>query len=175
MKLANGPTLLTVKDIAERISYDRSEDGLARTLRQVRHWTQNDLLETISEKNTGKGVPRFYDYHSSLIIAGILLELSRYGATVDILKPVADNLYESFEDDRSQYMLWQEMDENSYLQVAWNTDPSSGRFMDAVMHMFDDLDKGYSGNELMSEPTSSVVINMSKLRERIFPGDTYAT
>ena len=91
MKLATGENLLTVKDIAECISYDRSEEGIARTLRQVRHWTQCDLLRTMSEKNPGKGVPRFYEDEPSLLIAAILFELCRYGATVDILKPVADH------------------------------------------------------------------------------------
>jgi hypothetical protein len=163
MKLATGETLLTVKDIADWISIDRSEEGIARAMRQVRHWTQSDVLRTASEKNTGKGVPRFYDKSPSVWIATILFELCRYGATVDMLKPVADELYDHWEKDGGMYFLTPMIGDDSYLQVAWNTDPKTGRFTDASIHMFDDFDRGSGDYQLMSEPTSSIVINMAQL------------
>lgn len=170
MKLATGENLLTVKDIAERISYDRSEEGVARTLRQARHWTQCDLLRTMSEKNTGKGVPRFYEEEPSLLIAAILFELCRYGATVDILKPVADQLYEGQDDIGGTYMSTALTEYNAYLQVAWTADPATGRFTGALIHMFDEIDQrdGEQDAGVMAEPASSIVINMSRLTDRIY-------
>lgn len=170
MKLASGEELLTVKDIAERISFDGSEDGVARTLRQVRHWTQCDLLRTISEKNTGKGVPRFYEDEPSLLIAAILLELCRYGATVDILKPVADQLYEDWVEFGGMSMATAMTDLNAYLQVAWTADPVTGRFTGAQIHMFDELDQrnGEEDVGVEAQPSSSIVINMTRLTERIY-------
>ncbi len=167
MKLASGEELLTVKDIAYRISLDRSEEGITRTLRQVRHWTQSDLLKTISEKNTGKGVPRFYEEEPSLLIAAILFELCRYGATVDILKPVSDHLYDHWEYDGGMYLNTPLTDQNAFLQVAWNSDAKTGRFTDASFHMFDEMDRGTDEYELMPEPSSSIVINMTRLARRL--------
>lgn len=166
MKLASGEILLTIKGVAERISFDRSEDGIARTLRQVRHWTQSDVLRTISEKNTGKGMPRFYEETPTVWIATILFELCRYGATVDMLKPVADDLYMHWVGDGGMYFLAAMTGENAYLQVAWDCDPGTGRFTDATVQMFDDSDRDTDEYELMSEPSSSIVINMARLEDR---------
>ena len=85
MKMQSGAELMTIKDISEHIAFDDSDSGIERTMRQVRHWTQCDLLRTTSEKNTGKGIPRFYEVEPTLMIAAILQELTLYGATVDIL------------------------------------------------------------------------------------------
>lgn len=167
MKLQSGEELLTLKDIASAISFDRSEGGVARTMRQVRHWTQCDLLRTVSEKSTGKGIPRLYEEEPTLQIAAILLELSRYGATVDILRPVAEELYESWDDEGAPHLSLAATDLNSYLQVAWTQDPVTGRFLDAEIHQFDETEQALEGAGFMPEPSSSILINMTTVSARI--------
>ena len=164
MKLGKQKDLLTVKDIAGRIALDRSDIGIERALRQVRHWTQCDLLRTLSQKNTGKGIPRFYEWQPTLMVAAILIELSRYGATVDMLRPVSEALYEYWEED-GMYLLTATTDYNSFLQVAWTTDATTGRFEGARFEFWDEVEEP-DRRAFDAEPTSSIVINMTRLAER---------
>ena len=99
--------LLTIRDIAAVIAFGDSEAAIGRALRQVRHWTQNDLLETYGDKNTGRGVPRLYEEERTIEIAAILIELSRYGVTLEVMKPVAEELYS---EDADLYLLETETD-----------------------------------------------------------------
>jgi len=175
MNFVSGEELLTVKDIAREISFDRSDDGIARTMRQIRHWTQNDLLRTASVKNTGKGVPRLYEPEPTIQIAAILLELSRYGVTVEILKPVAEELWDA--DEAMMYIDSALTHLNSYLQVSWTADPLTGAFTGAEVHMFDEmdldnvdtsLDEQPKFNPIHTEPSSSILVNMSNVMTRIY-------
>ena len=169
--MQSGERLLTVKDIAERIAFDRSEEGVLRTMRQIRHWTQNDLLRTASEKHTGKGVPRLYEKEPTIEIAAILLELSRYGATVDVLKHVAEELWNT--DEAMMYLGSALTHINSYLQLTWKSDPVTGRFVGAEVSMFDDMDffnaKADAGisTPINSAPSSSILVNMTQVMERL--------
>lgn len=175
MNLANGEELMTVKDIARKIAFDRSDDAIARTMRQVRHWTQNDLLRTTSEKHTGKGVPRLYEPEPTVEIAAVLLELTRYGVTVDILKPVAEELWDT--DEGMLYRGSAMTDINVYLQASWNSDPITGVFTDAEVNMFDEMDMGpvkTHGEDrkqytpINSAPSSSILVNMTEVMTRVF-------
>lgn len=169
MKTDNGDRLVTVKDIAECIAFDKSPHGVSRTIRQVRHWTQCDLLRPFSEKETGKGVPRLYLEEPTLEFSAFLLEFSRYGATVDILKFVADELYNHWRDEDGFYIHTAfGADINAYMQVAWDTDPATGRFVGAEVNFFDEQDRDLI---LLSEPSSSILINMAKIIKRIFEPD----
>lgn len=176
MKLQSGEELLTIRDIAARIAPGRTEASIARTLRQVRHWTQCDLLRTVSVKSTGKGIPRLYEEEPTLLIAAVLLELSRYGATVDILKPVAAALYDDWEDDR-MYIDTASTHVNVYLQVAWKTDPATGQFIDAEIKLFDDLDAANTNPRdrptlLLEHATSSIIVNLTNLSWASVPQPT---
>jgi len=168
MKMQSGVDLMTVKDISEYIAFDGSDSGIERTMRQVRHWTQCDLLRTASMKNTGKGIPRLYEEEPTMWIAAILQELTLYGATVDILKPVADELYDHWDNEAGMYLWSAQTDINAFLQVTWTLDPKTGKFCDANIHMFDDMDKKAGENLLDEHPSSSVVVNMSMVSERIY-------
>lgn len=165
----NGEELLTIKDIARSIAYDRSDEGLAKVMRQIRHWTQNDLLFTVSEKHTGKGVPRLYSEDYTVEIAAILLELSRYGIPIEVLKPVAEELWS---DDGSLYMGSALTELNSYLQLSWKTDSKTGAFTGVEITMFDDMDLNDQDKEdyypLNADPSSSILVNMTQVMTRIF-------
>jgi hypothetical protein len=170
MKTPSGDMLVTVKDIAACIAYDRSQDGIARTMRQVRHWTQSDLLRPYSEKNTGKGIPRLYVDSPTVEIAAILLEVSRYGATVDILRPVADELYDDAENMDNIFLAT--TDETVvYAQIAWEEDPRTGKFTGATVNLFNEMD--IEDGEMSAEPTSSIVINLGKVMHRVLPFPWY--
>ena len=165
----NGEELLTIKDIARSIAYDRSDEGLAKVMRQIRHWTQNDLLFTVSEKHTGKGVPRLYRGDRTIEIASVLLELSRYGIPLEILKPVAEELWS---DEGLLYLGLALSHLNSYLQLSWKTDSNTGAFIGAEITMFDDMElqnwKEGKAFPLNQNPSSSILVNMSVVMTRIY-------
>jgi len=172
--------LLTVKDIAIGISYDNSEEGVARTIRQVRHWTQSDLLRPISQKSTGKGVPRVYEEEPTVRIAAILLELCRYGVTVDVLKYASKELYDDWDADEGMegfYLSTTFTHISSFIQIAWKTDLQTGAFTGAQVTMFDDMElfqegvpkEDFKGRHILREPPSSILINMTQIVKRIYP------
>jgi len=172
--------LLTVKDISEAITFDKSDEGITRTIRQIRHWTQSDLLRPISQKSTGKGVPRVYEQDPTVMISAVLLELCRYGGTVDILKFASKELYEDWDDDpdvEGWYMSTALTHINAFLQIAWDIDAVTGAFIGAKVTMFDDQDLFYEGAPevesnriaILREPSSSILVNMTAIAERIYP------
>lgn len=167
MEMRSGERLLTIKDVARCVAFDRSAEGVARTARQVRHWTQSDLLQTVSEKSTGSGVPRLYEEEPTIEIAGILLELARYGATIEILKPVAKALYEDWTEGGDTLFLATTDEGNAYAQVAWREDPATRKFIDARVNLFNDFDP--DGGALWAEPSSSILVNLNNVMGRIFP------
>lgn len=173
MRLASGEELLTIKDIAECIAFGSSDANILRALRQVRHWTQHDLLKTVSEKKTGKGVPRFYSDEPTLQVAAVLAELSRYSITLEVLKPVADELYFDW-DDGSTYLFASLTDVNVFMQVSWTSDEESGRITGAKIKLFTDNDWLITGDETNEDETfdatlsSSVLINMTEVMDRVY-------
>lgn len=167
MRLASGEELLTIKDIAECIAFGSSDASILRALRQVRHWTQHDLLKTVSEKKTGKGVPRFYSDEPTLQVAAVLAELSRYGVTLEVLKPVADELYFDW-DDGSIYLFASLTDVNVFLQVSWTSDPEIGRITGAKIKLFTDDVMNEDDETFDGELSSSVLINMTLVMHRVY-------
>lgn len=161
----HGETLLTLKELAQAIAYSPSEESVNRVTRQIRHWTQSDLLKTYTGKSTGTGIPRLYLEYPTLEVAAILLELSRYGATVDILKPAADALYEEGYGDL--YRSSAQTDETVFMQVSWSEDPNTGRFEDARITMFDTMD-GDALQMLDRNSPSSILLNLSLVLERVY-------
>jgi len=165
----SGDVFLTIKDITQAIAPDKSMDGLNRTLRQVRHWTQCDLLRPRQQKNPGKGSPRLYNEDPTIMIAAILLELNRYGATVDVLRPVAEALYADELENGGDVLFMAMNDEaNAFLQVVWIEDEKTKKFTGALINLFHDFDAAEE-DELWTDPSSSVVLNLNKISDRIHP------
>lgn len=172
MEMASGQHLLTVKDIARHVAFDKSEEGVSRVLRQIRHWTESDLLRPASRKNTGTGIPRLYLVEPTIEIIAVLLEVARYGATVDILKPVADALYDAEQGEYGAvFNLAQVGEGHAMLQISWKEDPKTGRLYEAVVNFFTKDEPGVpeDDGELSFEPSSSILINLSKALERVYP------
>lgn len=158
-----------VKDIADCVSFDRSDHGISKTIRQVRHWTQSDLLRPVGQKNTGTGVPRVYPEEPTLQIAAILMELSRYGATVDILKPVSEALYEEMDEFGHCFFIAMTDEGEAFAQVAWTEDPATGRLIDADISFITIETDRKEGEWLTGNYSSSITINLNKVMSRIFP------
>ena len=120
-------------------------------------------------------MPRLYEPEPTVEIAAVLLEHSRYGVTVDILKPFADELWNT--DESMMYISSALNDINSYLQVSWKADPITGVFTEAEVSMFDDIDMhqlntnfiGDKGNNPINiSPSSSNLVNMTEVMTHVF-------
>ena len=122
---ANREGEYTVKDVAGIIAYDKSPEGIAKVARQVRHWTNNDLLTPLGPKQTGTGINRLYDAHG-VRKASIILELTRYGINVFLLDMIDEWL-----DNVSGMDEWGDAingGEDFYLQFAWDAADEPGSF-----------------------------------------------
>jgi hypothetical protein len=162
-----GDVYVSVKDIAQCVAPDNSLDAMNRTLRQLRHWTQSDILRPASAKNTGTGTPRIYPEEPTLFLAAVLLELHRYGATVDIMKPVAEAIYDDWVDGPAESQFFVQTDEATMLlQLAWTVDPETARFKDVNVNLFHDY-VGLGEGKLDIQPCSSIVLNLNQIYNRI--------
>jgi hypothetical protein len=173
MKLATGEPVLTLKDVAAAVALSNTEAGISRAMRQIRHWTQSDILRTFSEKSTGRGVPRLYPVEPTIEICAILQEFARYGATVDILRAVAAELYEE-SDDGGWVLLHATVDEEdvrSSMQVSWDEDPETGKLINPHVNFFTVLSPGTEHAEeeggFDPGPLSSITLNLNKVMDRV--------
>lgn len=170
MSQAPGERLFTIKDIARAVALDKSEHGIAKAMRQIRHWTAHDILRPVGGKDTGTGVARVYREEPTINVAAVLLEVSRYGATVDILKIISPVLYDAADGGHGPIFegaaadVWE-----SFAQISWGEDFKTGKLIDPQIHFFS-IDDDYEPNStLSSDPQSSIVINLNKVFSRIYP------
>ena len=115
--------LYTVKDVAAIIAHDPDPASVNKIIRQVRHWTNNDLLFTLGGKDTGTGVSRVYDA-DGVRLAAILLDLTRYGITVDMLEGIDEWISDRAESD--EWAAAVEGREDYFLQFAWEPGEDKG-------------------------------------------------
>jgi hypothetical protein len=102
---------LAVSDVAKAIVWLSSPLGdareLQRIMRQLRHWTQSDVLRPIGGLYIGTGRSREYAIET-VLVAAILSELSNLGMTIGTLKSAADVLYDHvFSGDARYPDYWQ--------------------------------------------------------------------
>ncbi|MBF0382335.1 MAG: hypothetical protein HQL69_15025 [Magnetococcales bacterium] len=166
----------TVKDIAEQITYVKTHAGVSKVIRQLRHWTAKDLLQPIGGKNTGTGNSRLYN-EFSVVVAAILFEVTRYGLPIDLLRQLV-NWVEGDQDGEFAWDLALMPEEaKAFLQIAWEVDSKTGESLDPKFYLFDDTDLQWGGKvdreefniDHLKSHTSSIVINLSKLFDRIYP------
>ena len=120
----SGAYILTAKDVAEAIRYRKDRNGFNKALRQVKHWTNSGLLKTITPLETGTGVSREYKDEPTVLIAAIFQELTLLGLTVDMLLPIADKLYDDFENGDPDWALDSAMTDEylSFLKIVAHLD-----------------------------------------------------
>lgn len=75
----------SVRELVEKLAPEADEEAKRRLIRQVRHWTNSDLLTPLGGKNTGTGISREYG-PDEVRKAAILWELTRFGMTVPQLE-----------------------------------------------------------------------------------------
>lgn len=81
----------SVRELVDHLAPEGDEEEKLRLLRQVRHWTNADLLTPLGGKNTGTGTSRKYG-PDEVRKAAILRELSRFGLTVTKLEGMGEYL-----------------------------------------------------------------------------------
>lgn len=81
----------SVRELVDKLAPEGDEDEKLRLIRQVRHWTNADLLTPQGKKHTGTGVSRKYGA-DEVRKAAILRELARFGMTVTQLEGTGEYL-----------------------------------------------------------------------------------
>lgn len=173
--IMDGP-LYSVKDVAALIARG-SADQPARLIRQIRHWTANDLLIPVGGKNTGTGVSRMYDV-TGVRCAAILLELSRYGITVGQLEGFAE--WAAMLSGSNEWLAAFTGEQDVFLSMSWEADEEGGGIWeigagkpkwDALrLQTVPDRVTLADGRETLLQPldlTSSIVINLTKILDRL--------
>lgn len=115
--------LFTVKDLARMTALSSDEETVAKVMRQIRHWTNHDVLHPFGPKSTGTGVSRVYDEHGARK-AAILVELSRYGINVEMLKG-----FDEWCDRIADTENWQDATDGKapyYIGMTWNPNDQAG-------------------------------------------------
>lgn len=95
------------------------------------------------------------------------MELARYGATIDIMKPVADVLYDDDDEAWNSLFIATTDEGTAFMQVSWNVDRKTGAFTDAKIHFFDTV-VGFEPIGPAEKSASSILLNLNKLFERIY-------
>jgi hypothetical protein len=161
-------TTFTLKEISYRLSKTLKEDDLRFIDRQIKHWTNNDLLRPLGEKHTGTGRSRVYIWHE-VVAAAYLHELSAFGVTVGELKKFRKKFDAWMKSANNQIALLGEVNEDlgcfSYLAYY-----GPARGFDLILATPTELSsmweiQGSNGKTYNFQ--SALVINCNKLNERI--------
>jgi hypothetical protein len=106
-----------------------------------------------------------YEEHPTLLVAGQLFELTRYGAAAGNLKPVADYLNKSWDGEISISIAGTGLGK-TFAQVSWLDDPETGQFVDATIDLMAEDEPGEVGEPSL-DPSSSILVNLDKVADRI--------
>lgn len=163
-------TAYTIAELVDALAPDGSEAERLKLLRQLRHWTLNDLLRTTGRKHSGRGVHRRYDEHE-LIKAAILRELARYGTTVTQL-----NGFAAWIDRLSDSPLWRKAAAGTasvFLEMMWSETGDAfwsiaegtprATLLDPVKHP----GRRIRRREDLADVYSAIVISLTKIMQRL--------
>ena len=161
-----GRRVLTAKDIAEAIAFKKDKQGFSKALRQVKHWTDHGILETITALDTGSGVAREYLDDPTVLIAAIMQELVLFGCTIDQLLPIAKRLYEDSEGGDPDRIFDAAMtgEWKGYLSLEYDVN-ERGRLILQEVRMFSTAEESLEDN--MPKARSSVLIDLPAVASRI--------
>jgi hypothetical protein len=159
----NAPSY-TLKDIALLLSPAGDAETVEKLARQVRHWTNLDLLQPLGKKHTGTGISRRYDHHQ-VLKALILSELSRYRVPVTVL----DEAFATMMDHFATTPDWSEATTGErpvFLMFGFSDDfVTMQLFTEATRHpLLAPKSPGAFGS---SEIVSAITINLSALFKRL--------
>jgi hypothetical protein len=164
----HGCMVLTAKDIAEAIAFKKDKNGFSKALRQVKHWTDRGVLQAITRLDTGSGVAREYVDSPTLVIAAILQELVLFGWTIDKLKPIADLLYDDFENGDPGDVFGAAMTGEfmGYLALEFDVD-SRGRLSLETARTFSTHPDAPPLTDSIPKARSSLLLDLRAIVERI--------
>lgn len=80
-------TAYTLKEVALYVASEANESQLKKVMRQIRYWTQIDLIQVSTLKHVGSGHARQYDF-DSIASAAVLLELSPLSLQIPALQAI---------------------------------------------------------------------------------------
>ncbi len=164
--------LYTVKDLASMTALAKDAETVNRVMRQIRHWTNSDVLRPFGPKRTGTGVSRVYDVHGAHK-AAILVELSRYSVTVEMLHGFDEWCGEAV--DSEDWQLAVEGGGPFFIAVTWTPgEPGEGHWcvlsddellamMTGDMQTLSDTTADFE----FLEASSLVVINLTQVFARV--------
>jgi hypothetical protein len=166
-------TVVTAKDIAEAIAFKRDRQGFSKALRQVKHWTDKGLLRTITPLDTGSGVAREYSDDHTILISAILQELVLLGCTIEQLTPVAERLYDDFEngdpDDVEFAALTDEF--RGYLVLEFEVDARGHLKLERIHTFNTNPYDNEATDKKLPRARSSILLDLGSIADRIaFPG-----
>ncbi len=167
-----GQLVLTAKDIAQAIAFKKDKRGFAKALRQVKHWTDSGLLQAITTLDTGSGTAREYTDEPTVVIAAILQELVLFGWTIEKLRPIADRLYDDFEngDPRDVLMAAMTGEFLGYLSLEFGVD-TRGRLSLETVRTFSTSPDEPPLEDSMPKARSSLLLDLRAIVDRItWPG-----
>lgn len=150
----------SVKDVARAIAYQRDPETIQKVIRQVRHWTNHDLIRPIGDKTTGTGVSRIYDA-DGVRGAAIAQEHISWGLTAEDLCTLGESL-----DDWRTTKEWNDAVEGRkaiFMRVSWD------RRADVLMTQINQKQiqswPDFPGNEITGpiRPVSALTINLTAL------------
>lgn len=156
--------LYTVKDIAAAISLREEPEEVKRVMRQVRHWTNHDLIETVGGKDTGTGVSRVYR-GTEVYKAAIIAELIRFGVTVDMLETFNEWIPGVM--DSAYWKASVERGEDFYLQFVF--DPINGSSL-WKPHLGDEpliLSAAQAERLSYMQHASAILVNVALIAKRV--------
>ncbi len=168
----HGKYVLTAKDIAEAIRYRKDRNGFNKALRQVKHWTNSGLLKPVTPLDTGTGISREYVEAPTVLIAAILQELTALGLTVDMMLPIAERLYDDFENGDPDWAMDGAMTGEwlSFLNLEMETD-DKGRLTLKNIRLFSTHPESPPLKDSMPQSGGSILVNLPKIASRVkWPG-----
>jgi hypothetical protein len=167
-----GRLVITAKDIAEAITFRKAKGGFPKALRQVKHWTDTGLLNTITGLDTGSGVAREYLEEPTILIAAILQELVLFGCTIEQLWPIARQLYEDHDGGDPDRIFDAAMTDEfkGYLALEYDVD-ERGRLKLQQVRAFSTAPDEEQLEYNMPKSRSSILLDLAAIASRIkWPG-----
>lgn len=156
--------LYSLKEMVRLIAPSGDLDVQNQIMRKVRHWTNHDLVGPAGPKRTGTGVSRVYD-EVGLCKACILLEVTRYGATVDMLEG-----FNEWADGAARSSDWQAAIKGEwpfFISVVWPEGrhaPGRWRIMDAgIFVAMEHGDDEIAGDPSLFDFSSMLLLNLTAI------------
>jgi hypothetical protein len=148
------------------LSEDPAE--VSKLARQIRHWTNSDLLHPQSGKRTGTGVSRRYSA-DEVRRAAVLVEIARYRVPVPVIESFAEAM-----DGYAGSPDWQAAMDGTrsvFLQLAWSEHNTQWTLsVDAPQTLLFDP-KGskdlQAADDDASRITSAIVMNLTAIFARV--------